>query len=118
MHFVWNQADFKEQSTCHWEGESQERIERDADVSALEALHCALQLPVHEVDYDALVSGKECLPEDLAHFVVWPVVCCWNFNVRLLLHSVHILVEKIKNEVQKLTSILLAIARESGYSFP
>jgi len=77
-----------------WQWQGQVGVKRDRRVSTGGASDCALQLPVHEINNDALISGEECLPEERAHLLVWPLaVVIWHLDVWLLLHPVEVFVD-------------------------
>jgi len=98
-----------------WQG--QVGVKCDRRVSAGGASDCALQLPIHEIDNDALISGEECLPEELTHLLIWSLaIVIRHLDIWLLLHPVEVFVDQIEQIIEQFTSVLLAIAAEPGHS--
>jgi hypothetical protein len=97
-----------------WYGQADthERIEGDRKFVAVWALYCALELPMHEVDYNGLVSLQMILPRIFSIFLI---VEAFRFDLRdngLFLHPIQIFVETVQHEVKQLLGVLLIVIVE------
>ena len=83
------------------------KIEPNADAAAGLASDAALELPVEQVDDDALIAPQMILPGLSRHFVIRPAVRVLELDVRLDLDAVQVLVKSVEQESEELLSVVL-----------
>lgn len=97
--------------------QSQVRIESDRNVTANTASNSTLELPVHEINNDTLISSQEGLPKAGTHLPVRSgSIVVRHFHVWLLLNTVEILVDQIQEVVDELARVLLTVSTEPRHS--